>query len=178
MCRAYRHAQVANIRADPAIERAVVEFAPEQAAYGQLRVSHELKKRAIGVAGGRSHDLWVRHDLQTFQQRLKALSAKMAQEGTILAEDQVCGLEKARQNKKAHGEIETEYPGYFGSQDTYYVGNLKGVGRIYQQTFIDTYSKFAYAKLYDRKHAITAADMPTIACCRSSRSMACCCCGF
>ncbi len=51
------------------------------------------------------------------------------------------------------------HPGYLGSQDTYYVGNLKGVGRIYQQTFIDTYSKLAFAKLYDHKHAITAADM-------------------
>ena len=86
-------------------------------------------------------------------------SAKVAQEGLILTEDQVRALEKAKQDKEAHGEIETEHPGYLGAQDTYYVGNLKGVGRIYQQTFIDTYSKFALAKLYDRKHAITAADM-------------------
>ena len=103
--------------------------------------------------------IWLRHDLQTFQQRLKALSAKVAQEGLILTEDQVRALEKAKQEKEAHGEIETEHPGYLGSQDTYYVGNLKGVGRIYQQTFIDTYSKLAFVKLYDRKHAITAADM-------------------
>ena len=103
--------------------------------------------------------IWLRHDLQTFQQRLKALSAKVAQDGLILTEDQVRALEKAKQEKEAHGEIETEHPGYLGSQDTYYVGNLKGVGRIYQQTFIDTYSKLAFVKLYDRKHAITAADM-------------------
>ena len=82
----------------------------------------------------------------------------MAQEGLILTEDQVRALEKAKEEKEAHGEIETEHPGYLGAQDTYYVGRLKGVGRIYQQTFIDTYSKLAFAKLYDRKHAITAAD--------------------
>lgn len=75
---------------------------------------------------------------QTFQQRLKTFSAKVAQAGIILIEDQVRALEKAKQEKEAHGEIETEHPGYLGSQDTYYVGNLKGVGRIYQQTFIDT----------------------------------------
>ncbi len=75
-----------------------------------------------------------------------------------LTEDQVRALERAKQEKEAHGEIETEHPGYLGAQDTYYVGTLKGVGRIYQQTFIDTYSKVAFAKLYDRKHAITAAD--------------------
>ena len=57
------------------------------------------------------------------------------------------------------GEIESEHPGYLGSQDTFYVGNLKGVGRIYQQTFIDTYSRVAFVKLYDRKNALVAADL-------------------
>jgi len=97
--------------------------------------------------------------LETFAKRLKALSTKVAQDGLILTEDQLSALEKAREEKQAHGEIETERPGYVGSQDTYYVGNIKGVGRIYQQTFIDTYCKVALVKLYDRKHAITAADM-------------------
>ena len=48
---------------------------------------------------------------------------------------------------------------YLGAQDTYYVGTIKGIGRIYQQTFIDTYTKVALAKLYDRKNALVAADM-------------------
>ncbi len=45
-----------------------------------------------------------------------------------------------------------------GSQDTYYVGTFKGIGRVYQQTFVDTYSKVAHAKLYTTKTPITAAD--------------------
>lgn len=145
-------------RADPRVEQAVIEFAIEQPAYGQVRVANELKKRALSVSAAGVRTIWLRHDLQTFQKRLKALSAKIAQDGIILTEDQVRALEKARQEKEAHGEIETEHPGYLGSQDTYYVGNLKGVGRIYQQTFIDTYSKLALVKLYDRKNALTAAD--------------------
>jgi transposase InsO family protein len=36
---------------------------------------------------------------------------------------------------------------------------LKGGGRIYQQTFVETYSKVAFAKLYDRKTSLTAADL-------------------
>jgi transposase InsO family protein len=49
--------------------------------------------------------------------------------------------------------------GLLWAQDTFYVRTLKGVGRIYQQTFIDTYSKVGFAKLYDRKTPVTAAEL-------------------
>lgn len=146
-------------RVAPEIETATVKIAIAQPALGQVRVSNELRKRGLDVSPGGVRSIWQRHDLETFKKRLAALSAKVAQEGLILTEAQLKALEQAREEKAAHGEIETEHPGYLGSQDTYYVGNLKGVGRIYQQTFIDTYSKVAMVKLYDRKHAITAADM-------------------
>ena len=91
--------------------------------------------------------------------RLKALEEKVAKEGLVLTEDQLRALEKQKEQKVALGEIETLFPGYLGSQDTYYVGNLKGVGKIYQQTFVDTFSKVAICKLYDRKNALIAADL-------------------
>ena len=146
-------------RVDELTERSVVAIAIENPALGQLRASNELRKKGIIVSAGGVRSIWLRNDMETFQKRLKALSAKVEQEGIILSDEQVAALEKAKEEKVAHGQIETFHPGYLGSQDTYYVGHIKGVGHIYQQTFIDTYSKVGFAKLYDRKNALVAADL-------------------
>lgn len=146
-------------RVEPAVEAAVVAIATDYPAYGQLRASNELKKQGIFVSPGGVRSIWLRHSLETFKKRLVALEKKATEDNLILTEAQVAALEKSKQEKEAHGEIETEHPGYLGAQDTYYVGTIKGVGRIYQQTFIDTYSKVVFVKLYDRKNALVAADL-------------------
>jgi transposase InsO family protein len=155
-----RRKPVPKNRVEPEIEQAIVEMAIEQPAWGQVRVANELTKRAQFVSPTGVRSVWLRHDLQTFARRLKALEARLAQtKGMVLTEHQIRAMEKAKQEKEAHGEIDTAHPGYLGAQDTYYVGTIKSIGRIYQQTFIDTYSKVAFAKLYDRKNALVAADV-------------------
>jgi len=142
------------------VEEAVVAHAIDFPAHGQVRVSNELRKQGIFVSPSGVRSIWLRHDLANFRSRLKALEAKMAaEEGLILTEAQVQALEKKKLDEEKHGEIETAHPGYLGSQDTFYVGTLKGVGRIYQQSYVDTYAKVAFAKLYTTKTPITAAEL-------------------
>ncbi|BHI42967.1 IS481 family transposase [Escherichia coli] len=127
-------------RTDEATEQAVVDYAVAGPAHGQHRTSNELRKQGVFISGSGVRSVWLRHNLEKFKKRLKALERKAR-------DDEACG------------EIETAHPGYLGSQDTFYVGNLKGVGRIYQQTFVDTYSKVAHCKPYVTKTPITAADL-------------------
>src|SRR4030095_613831 len=101
------------------IERAIVELAIEKPAYGQVRVANELTQRGLFVSPTGVRSVWLRQDLETFRKRLKALEAKMAQEDLILTEDQVRALEKAKEEKQAHGEIETAHPGYLGAHESY-----------------------------------------------------------
>lgn len=146
-------------RIDEKIENEVVKMAHDNPAFGQKRASNELRKIGIFVSPAGVRCIWQRHDLESFQKRLTVLEKRSAELGLVFTEAQLSALERKQDDDVAHGEIETAHPGYLGSQDTFYVGTLKGVGRIYQQTFVDTYSKVAFAKLYNQKTPITAADI-------------------
>lgn len=121
-------------RTDDATENAVVDYAVAFPAHGQHRTSNELRKQGVFISGSGVRSVWLRHNLENFKKRLKALEEKVARDGIELTEAQIVALERKASDDEACGEIETAHPGYLGSQDTFYVGNLKGVRRIYQQT--------------------------------------------
>ncbi len=145
-------------RIGPEIERKILDYSLEYPTHGQVRVANELKALGIQISDGGVRGVWSRHDLLRKGERLKRLERHAAQNGVVLTEAQVQALENAKEEKRAHGEIETFHPGFLFGQDTYYVGYIKGVGKIYQQTGIDTFSNMGFAKLYTDKTAITAAD--------------------
>jgi len=155
-----RRKPILKNRVSPEVEEAVVRMADDFPAYGQLRVANELKKHGVVVSSGGVRSIWLRHNLETFDKRLKRLEEKSAQAGIVFTEAQLIALENAKREKESDPDsIETHHPGFLISQDTMYVGCLKGVGRIYQQTVVDTYSAVAFAKIYETKVPVTSADL-------------------
>ncbi len=147
-------------RAPPHVEQAACELARENPALGQVRVANELRKRGIEVSPAGVRCIWLRHGLESFKKRLRRLEEHVAQTGAVLTEAQLAVLERAQRERASEPDrIETHHPGYLLAQDTMYVGYLKGVGRIYQQTALDTYASVAFAKLYTTKAPVTAADL-------------------
>ena len=141
------------------IEDRILQMALEQPAWGHQRTSNELKQEGIIVSPSGVRSAWLRNGLNNFKLRLKHLEEHVAKTGEVLTENQLVALEQATVTKEAHGEIETHHPGFLGAQDTVYIGYIKGVGKIYQQTFVDTYSQVVDAKLYEQKVPLTAADI-------------------
>ena len=145
-------------RVAPEIEQKVLEYSLEFPTQGQVRVSNELRKQGIQVSAGGIRSIWVRHGLQVKSLRLRRLEQWAAENGEVLTESQVKALEEAKEEKEAHGEIESPHPGFLVAHDTCYIGTIKGVGRIYQQTAIDTHANVGFAKLYLEKTGLAAAD--------------------
>ena len=146
-------------RVAPEIEHKVLDYSLQFPTHGQTRVANELKKAGIQVSAGGIRSIWLRHDLAVKALRLKRLEKWAAENTGILTESQVQALEEAKQEKEAHGEVESPHPGFLLAQDTCYVGAIKGIGRIYQQTAIDTHGSHGFAKVYREKIALTAADL-------------------
>lgn len=94
-----RRKPVIKNRVEEHIGQTVVQMAIDNPALGQVRVSNELCKKGILISPGGVRSIGLRHDMETCQKRLKALSAKVEQEGIILDENQGAALEKAKEEK-------------------------------------------------------------------------------
>lgn len=145
-------------RVAPEIEQKVLDYSLEYPTHGQVRVSNELKKQDFQISAGGIRSIWLRHKIETKGLRLKRLEKWAAENNGILTEAQIQALEAAKEEAEVHGEIESPHPGFLLAQDTCYIGYIKGIGRLYQQTGIDTHANIGFAKLYIDRTSLTAAD--------------------
>jgi len=141
------------------IEEKVLDHSLQYPTHGQVRTANELKKSGIQISAGGVRSIWMRHNLQVKSLRLKRLEQWAAENTEVLTESQVKALEDAKEAREVHGEVESPHPGFLVAQDTFYVGTIKGVGRIYQQTAIDTHANVGFAKVFTEKTALCAADL-------------------
>lgn len=149
----------ADSRIPTEFESQVLDYCLHCPVHGQVRVANELRKSGVSLSPSTVHSIWKKHSLTKKKQRLARLEKWAAETGQVLTESQVQALESAKAEKEPYGEIETHHPGFLLGQDTLYVGYIKGVGKLYQQTAIDTFTNVGFAKIYTDKTPIPAADI-------------------
>jgi transposase InsO family protein len=142
----------------PAVKEKIMCISLAHPVWGPARVSDQLRLEAVSVSPGTIRNIWIKEDLETRYKRLLRLEEEKNGQEIDLTEEQIKLLEKANPCFRER-KVESLYPGYLLSQDTFMVGTIKGVGRIYLQAVIDTYGSFAFGKLYTSKLPETAADV-------------------
>ncbi len=140
------------------VKEKVIALSLEHPAWGPLRISDQLRLQGISVSPSTVRNLWIKENLETKYKRLLRLEEEKNGQDLELTEEQVRLLEKANPCFRER-HVESPYPSYLLCQDTFLVGTLKGLGRVYLQAVVDTYGSFAFGKLYTSKLPETAVDV-------------------
>jgi transposase InsO family protein len=142
-------------RVSPEVEARILEYSLQFPTHGCLRVSQQLKLEGVSVGSGGVRGVWQRNDLISRHQRLLRLEHHARDTPIELTEAQVRMLERFEPEFRER-HITADYPGHLVAQDTFMVGHLTGVGRVYLQTVIDCHSRYAFGRLYTSKVPVTA----------------------
>lgn len=125
--------------------------------WGCTRLSNQMKLKGISVSSPTVQKILIKHELGGKYQRLLKLEEKVLEGEIELTAAQVEAIEKANPCFKER-HVESSCPGELISQDTFYVGQFKGVGKVYLQAVVDTYGSYAFGYLHTGKlpeHAAT-----------------------
>lgn len=142
-------------RVAPEIEETILDYSLAQPTHGPLRVAQELALRGVTVSSGGVRGVWSRHNLLSRHDRLLRLERVQREAALELSEEQVRLLERFSPEFRER-QIEVHHSGELVAIDTFFVGALKGVGKVYLQTVIDCYSRYAFGRLYTSKLPLTA----------------------
>ena len=140
------------------IRRRVVELSLRHPTFGQQRIADQLHLEGVLVSASSVRNIWIKEDMETRYKRLLRLEESASDTGFELTEEHIRLIEKANPCFRER-HVESHYPGQLLCQDTFYVGRLKGVGRLYLQAVVDTYGSLAFGKLYTSKRPETAVDV-------------------
>lgn len=140
------------------IKKRIMDLSLEHPGFGQQRISDQLALEGITVCPTSIRNVWIKSGMETKYKRLLKLEESLADKEFQLTETQIRLLEKSNPEFRER-HVESHYPGYLLCQDTFFVGRLKGVGRVYLQAVVDTYGSFAFGKLYTSKKQETTADI-------------------
>jgi transposase InsO family protein len=142
-------------RLDPEVENAILDYCLENPSQGPLRVAQQLALKGVNVSSGGVRGVWSRHGLLTKHERLLRLEKTIQEKTMVLTAEQVRLLERFNPEFRDR-HIEANHTGDLVAVDTFMVGALKGVGKVYLQTVIDCHSRFAFGRLYTNKMPVTA----------------------
>lgn len=140
------------------VKKRITDLSLEHPAFGQQKIADQLALEGISICATTVRNVWIKEGMENKYKRLLKLEESLADNEFQLTEAQIRLLEKSNPEFRER-HVESFYPGYLLCQDTFYVGRLKGVGRVYLQAVIDTYGSYAFAKLYTSKKPETAADI-------------------
>jgi transposase InsO family protein len=140
------------------IKEKIITLSLKHPAWGPVKISDQLRLEGVAVSPSTVRNLWIKENLETKYKRLLRLEEEKNGQDIDLTEEQIRFLEKANPCYRER-RVESPYPGYLLSQDTFHVGRIKGVGRIWLQAVVDTYGSFAFGKLYTSKLPETAVDV-------------------
>ena len=142
----------------PEVKEKLINLSLEHPAWGPMHISDHLRLEGISVSPSTVRNIWIKEDMETRYKRLLRMEEENNGRDVELNEEQIKLLEKANPCFRER-KVESLYPGYLLCQDTFLVGTLKGIGRIYLQAVVDTFGSFAFGKLYTSKIPETAVDI-------------------
>ena len=141
-------------RVAPEIEQAILDYSLTQPTHGTLRAAQELALARHQRVGG-ARGVWQRHDLLSKHDHLLHLE-KTQRKQTIELNDAPIRLLKRVSPEFRKRQIEVHYTGEQVAVDTFFVGALKGVGKVYLQTVLDYYNRQTWGRLYTSKLPVTS----------------------
>lgn len=142
-------------RVSEEVETAILDYCLHNPTHGCLRVSQQLNLKGVTVSSGGVRGVWHRHKLTSKHQRLLRLEQHSQETKIELSENHIRLLERfSPEFRERH--IQADFTGDLVAMDTFMVGTLKGIGRVYLQTVIDCHSRYAWGQLYTSKVPVTA----------------------